>query len=547
MAEKDDKFIKLMKSALVKFDTEDFEGAIADYTAAIESKPADKSRLAEAYNDRGFTQNELGRREEAIADYGEARRLCDEAIEIDSENARAWYNRGFAKNGLSRYEEAIADFDEAIRFDSKYAFTWCNRGLAKNKLGRPEEAIADFDEAIRLKPKNKNMLSSTYNNRGLVKDNLGRHEEAIKDFDEAIRLKPKNAPAWNNRGSAKDKLGRHEEAIKDFDEAIRLEPEKATAWNNRGSAKNELGRHEEAIKDFDEAIRLEPENGKIWNNRGAAKRRLDHYEEAIADYTEGIRLDPENAIIWNNRSSAKAYLEDFDSAIRDVEEARRLSPDDPDVLNNRAAIKAEKSARDVVEERIGSLKTGTEEAENQAKKYKWIERINRIVAYFLVLVLIGTISFLVAVLIVPNLPSEHFSKLLSEYFPKLMPKYSPELKPIDIKILINLLPLISIIIIITSPLVWLIRLLITAANKAELMQAEYSTLAYVEKRIFFYFAKDDTDKGKEVRADYIKSAMTNSPADKLLAFQSKTSAISPSSVQNVAETIESKINNKKTR
>ena len=514
MANKDEEFEELMKSGGEKLATSDLEGSIASYTEAIDRKLADKRILDTVDKDR---------------------------------LALAYANRSFAKDNLGRHEEAIADFDEVIRLDlndKKILFhAYNNRGLLKDNLGRHEEAIADFDEAIRLEPEK----VTAWNNRGSAKDNLGRHEEAIKDFDEVIRIDPKDAGVWNNRGSAKNELGRHEGAIVDFDEAIRLAPKDAGAWNNRGSAKDKLGRHEEAIVDFDEAIRLEPKNALTRNNRGAAKRRLDRFAEAIADFDEAVRLDPENAEIWNNRSAAKSYLEDFDGAIRDVEEARRLSPDDPNVLNNRAAIKAEQAARATVEERVGSLKTGTEEAEKQAKKYKWIERINRIVAYFLVLVLIGTISLLVAVLIVPNLPSEHFPKLLSEYFPKLIPKYSPELKPIGIKILINLLPLISIIIIITSPLVWLIRLLITAANKAELMQAEYSTLAYVEKRIFFYFAKDDTDKGKEVRSDYIKSAMTNSPADKLLAFQSKTSALSPSSVQNVAETIGSKINNKKTR
>ena len=481
MAEKDDKFIKLMKSAKAKLDRSDFEGAIADYTAAINLNPADKNQLAEGYNSRGFAKDNLGRREEAIEDY-------DEAIRLNPEFAAAWNNRGLAKSQLGHHEEAIANLDEAIRLDSENATAWYNRGFAK--------------------------------------DNLGRHEETIADLDEVIRLNPENARAWHNRGLAKNKLDRHKEAIADFDEAIRLDPEYAFAWNNRGSAKNKLDRHKEAIADFDEVIRLDPKSAATWHNRGVAKANLGDYRGAIADLDEAIRLDPEFA----------------------------------PALNNLAAIKAEKAGRDAVEERIGSLKTGTEEAENQARKYEWIERRNRFATYLLMPVLIGTISFLVVVLIVPNLPSEHFSKLLSEYFPELLPRYSlelppecspklkpecpPKLKPIGIKNLFYLLPLITIIIVMTSPLVWLIHLLLAAANKAELMKTEYRHLAYVEKIMFFYFAKDTTNESKKIKTDYITITMTNSPADKLLIFQNKVSEPSPISVQNMAEKAVSKVSDK---
>ena len=430
MAGKDDKVEELIKSGDAKFDAGDFEGSINDYTEAVNFNPADKSQLAEAYRDRGFAKNKLGRREEAIADFDEAIRLCDEAIEIDSENARAWYNRGFAKSGL------------------------------------------------------------------------GRHEEAIADYDEAIRLDPEFAPAWNGRGFAKDKLGRKEEAIADFDEAIRLDSEFASAWNNLGAAKHGLGRHEEAIADYDEAIRLNPKNAASWNNRGLAKYRLGKYEEAIADYNEAIRLDPKNTT----------------------------------ALNNRAAVETQNAIRDSVGEGVNEIKKA-EEFKKQAEEYERREKINRRWAYVAMVGLAGLIVFLVATLIVPNLPSEYFPKLLPECSPESKSECLPELKPVDIKNLFNLLPLITLMIIITSPLVWTIRLLIAAANKAELMRAEYRHLALVERRMFVYFAEDDTDEGKQIRADYIKATMTNSPADKLVALQNKANAPSP----NFVETIRSKI------
>ena len=493
MARKEDEIEELIKSGEAKIAEGDFEGAIEAFDKAINLNPADKSQLAEAYIGRGLAKNKLGRREEAIADYDEAKRLCDEAIEIDSENAHAWDNRGFAENELSRHEEAIVDLDEAIRLNPKNATTWSNRGSAKDSLGRYKEAIADFDEAIRLDPKS----AASWNNRGLAKDNFGHPQEAITDFDEAIRLNPKNASPWHNRGSVKSQLGLHKEAIADFDEAIRLNPKNAVQWHNRGAAKNELGRH----------------------------------EDAIADYDEVIRLNPKNATAWNNRGSAKAYLQDFDGAIKDVEEACRLSPDDPEVLNNRAAIKAEKAAREAVEKRIGALEADTEEVKGKAEKYERREKRNLIFAYILMFVLAGATLYLVAILIAPN----------------LRPDFLPELEFIDIETPYNLLPFITLIIIIISPLVWTIRLLLVSANKAELMKAEYMHLALVEGRMLVYFPNQDTDEGRRSRADYIKTTMTNSPADKLLAFQNKASVPSSNPVQDIVERTVSKVSDKSSR
>ena len=477
-----------MKSARKKFDAGDFEGAIASYTEAINRRLADKrildlvdkNRLAEAYNSCGFIKNNLGRNEEAIADY-------EEAIDLNPADKKI------------------------------LALAYNGRGSGKNELGRNEEAFADLDEAIRLDPE----LAAAWNNRGSVKSGLGRHEEALEDLDNAIRLDSTKAIVWSNRGSAKNELGRYEETLADLDEAIRLDPEYAIAWSNRGSAKNELGRYEEALADLDEAIRLDPEYAIAWSNRGSAKNELGRYEEGLADLDEAIRLDPEYAIAWNNRGSVKADIQRFDDAIKDVEKALNLLPKDPEFRNNLAAIKAEQSAREAIEKRIGALEADTDEVKGQAEEYKRKERINRSIAYAVMAVLAGTISSLITVLVAPN----------------LRPEFLSELGTINSSDPFGLLPWITIIFLMTSPLVWAIRLLLAEANSAKIMQAEYRHLALVERRMFVYFAKDDTDEGKQIRADYIKATMTNSPADKLVALQNKANAPSP----NFVETIRSKI------
>ena len=339
-------------------------------------------------------------------------------------------------------------------------------------------------------------------------------------------------------GEAKIAEGDFEGAIKDHDKAINLNPadksQLAEVYNDRGFAKHNLGRREEAIVDFDETIRLcdeaieiDSENARAWYNRGAAKNELGHYEEAIADFDEAIRLDPKNANAWNNRGLAKYRFGDLDSALKDLTEALRLSPNDLKIMNNINATETQKALRDSARKRVDKT-TKAEEFKEQTEKYEHREKINRNCAYILMFILAIVIFSLVTGLVVFV----------------LWPEYSSQLGSINLSNPFSLLPFITLVVLITSPLVWAIRLLLVAANKAELMRTEYEHLFIVERRMFVYFPSQDTDKDKEIRGDYIKTTMTNSPADKLLAFQSKTSAPSPNPAQNVIENIGSKVSDK---
>ena len=202
MAGVDDEFKKQIKSSKTKFKDKNFHGAIAYLDEEINTKPADKNRLADAYSLRGFMKNTLGDHDGATADYDESIENYDKAVILNPENAVAWYYRGSTKSLLEYNELAIADFDKAIDLEPKFTIAWNSRGNAKHLLGRHEEAIADFDEAISLNPK----FAFAWNNRGNAKRLLGRHAEAIADYTKAIRLDPEFADARKNHDSLKSQL-----------------------------------------------------------------------------------------------------------------------------------------------------------------------------------------------------------------------------------------------------------------------------------------------------------------------------------------------------
>lgn len=123
------------------------------------------------------------------------------------------------------YQGAIKDLDQAILLNSKEARFYCNRGNAKCLLGKYQAGIFDFDKAILLNPEE----AEFYDNRGNAKYDFGKYREdyyrenprffyqaAISDYDDAIRLNSEEARFYYNRGNAKCKLYRSAEAIVDI-------------------------------------------------------------------------------------------------------------------------------------------------------------------------------------------------------------------------------------------------------------------------------------------------------------------------------------------
>ena len=234
------------------------------------------SKSAFTYWLRGWDKYELEDYEGAIMEF-------THVIRLDPKDAFAYIGRGMAKEKLGPHLPAITDYDTAIRLNPNFALAYDIRGVAKRRLGQFFAAIAI---AIRLAPDN----ASAYHSRGDVKGKLGQYSAAIADYDIAIRLDPNDALAYVTRGLLKRKLGEHSAAIADFDVAIHLDPDNATAYRCRGGAKRRLGEHSAAILDYDIVIGLAPNYALAYYNRALAWNKLHRSHKARADLKTALRL-----------------------------------------------------------------------------------------------------------------------------------------------------------------------------------------------------------------------------------------------------------------
>ena len=120
------------------------------------------------------------------------------SIKLDPEarnaygKANAYSNKGWALEALGRHEEAINAYDNALKLNPRDVISWNGKGNVLDNLGRHNEAIAQYNTAIRLNER----YANAYYNKGLALERLEKYKKAIKAYDMAIgitTLKPSMA------------------------------------------------------------------------------------------------------------------------------------------------------------------------------------------------------------------------------------------------------------------------------------------------------------------------------------------------------------------
>ena len=182
-------------------------------------------------------------------------RLYTKAIELDPNFAYAYNNRGYSYDDLKEYRKAIIDFNNALEIEPAYSIAYCNRGVSYVNLKEYEKAVADFNKAIDLDSEN----AYIYYNRGVSYTNLKKYEKAIADFNKVIELDPKNDIAYDNRGLNYMNLKKYKEAIADYTQAIKINPEDASAYYNRACTYALCEKVEDALVNLRRALEIDPQ------------------------------------------------------------------------------------------------------------------------------------------------------------------------------------------------------------------------------------------------------------------------------------------------
>lgn len=90
-------------------------------------------------------------------EYNLAAQVCDEALEINSDNEKAWLckARALKSNGLY-WEEANDAYEEVIRINKDNADAWYEWAFVLWVLEKEDEAAEAYDEVVRINPQHAN-------------------------------------------------------------------------------------------------------------------------------------------------------------------------------------------------------------------------------------------------------------------------------------------------------------------------------------------------------------------------------------------------------
>jgi tetratricopeptide (TPR) repeat protein len=136
-----------LDAAGFKFITEDYDGAIADFTQAVATDP----KNADAFDSRGNAEVGKGDRDGAMADY-------THALELDPANADACAGRGFLKAQQGDFAGALADCNRAIELAPDASSSHESRAVVRQIQGDAAGALADYGRALELNAAEPNYL-----------------------------------------------------------------------------------------------------------------------------------------------------------------------------------------------------------------------------------------------------------------------------------------------------------------------------------------------------------------------------------------------------
>jgi tetratricopeptide (TPR) repeat protein len=296
----------LQVRGMIWLSTEQYDKAIADFTASIEIKPT-----VAAYNERGYCWGVKGDIRRAIADF-------DAAIELAPRNPSLFVNRGLTYEKVGELDKALSDFDAVLKLDPKNLQALQHRGAIELRSRNYEKAIQDFTAAIEVDPK----CVDCFVNRGHTWLESGSADKASADYSSALNLDGTSLAALLNRGISRQILGQLDLALADYNRVLMHRPQLSIALQRRGQIFFNLRQLAASLGDYNAALQSQPGDVRILRDRAKTLMGFKRYPEAIADLTQVLEKNPQDATALKDRATClqdsgklKEALDDFTALI----------------------------------------------------------------------------------------------------------------------------------------------------------------------------------------------------------------------------------------
>jgi tetratricopeptide (TPR) repeat protein len=188
--------------------------------------------------------------------HDEARRLVDETIELNPDNADLWMLRGSTLVNLKRPADALLSFQQVLKLHPQHWAAARQCGIILQGLGLIEESLAYLGLCNALRPNDVRTLLMC----AALLNAQKRFEEALTLCRQAHALEPANAEICDKIGIVLRALCRDEEALQWFDKALALQPNFRDALQNKAAALTKLHRFHEAFDTYERLKIADPDD-----------------------------------------------------------------------------------------------------------------------------------------------------------------------------------------------------------------------------------------------------------------------------------------------
>jgi tetratricopeptide (TPR) repeat protein len=270
------------RRGLVRAESGDIDGAIADFTHVIANNPSAPG----AYVQRGRLL--LNIRKDAAA----AASDLDRAIAVGPAFAMGWSQRALLKMSRGDAAGAEADARKALSLDAvdpvaKIALSAVldARGDLAGALRLVTEAVASQPDVVEARIEQIDLLMR-----------LGRHRDAFDSASEGLRRAPAKLDLIDRRAAAQIRLARVAEAKTDLDSAIAQGHRRASTHAIRAGLALVLKDFALMERDVASALALDPAHRKANALAGLLALRSKDWRKAEATAARVLAAEPDNGL-----------------------------------------------------------------------------------------------------------------------------------------------------------------------------------------------------------------------------------------------------------
>ena len=274
--------------------------------------------------------------------------------------AEGWTQRGAHFLEIGRMDDAIADFDKAVKLDPKASLAWANRGVALAWKKQNEQAAESLDKAAAISPR----LAYIFHGRAIILQNQGDFAGAVALLGRAIDLLENNLWAYGRRAQILIAQREYAKALADADAILAVQPDQIFAQRLRWQAQAGTGDFKGALATIDAAMAGSTDPVIWWGDRASLLVKLDRKDEARTQFAQLRAKAPRNAGVLNQLCWEQVGANfDLEQAHADCTAALKLMPGTPPLIDSLALVLLRQGKLD---EAIARYSTALAKAPKQA-------------------------------------------------------------------------------------------------------------------------------------------------------------------------------------